>query len=135
MTLTREQIKQIRENGSLRNEIGERTDQIYLDTLCDLALVGEGGIEMAKAKTRLDYVKETAEALSDLNMAAAIVALCESGLFHSKSYRFEAHIVRLCKAEIDRCLTRYDRARALATRESTTQEPKPDSAKRGSTSK
>lgn len=71
---------------------------------------------MKKTKTRADHVKDAADAMSDLNMFTAIMALCESSLFSSDSYPGEARIVTTCKVETAKCLTRYDRAMAAATR-------------------
>ena len=51
--------------------------------------------------------------MSDLNMAAAILALCESSLFRSRKGRaFERRIVKLCREELARQLTLLDSARA-----------------------
>lgn len=51
-------------------------------------------------------------AFSDLNMAGAIQALCESSLFRTAAgYRFEQRIARLCREHMQLQLRAYDRAR------------------------
>ncbi|WP_422247806.1 hypothetical protein [Sphingobium sp.] len=51
--------------------------------------------------------------MSDLNLAAAIMVLCESSLFRSRQGRaFEKRIVKLCRDEQQRQLLLLDRARA-----------------------
>ena len=51
-----------------------------------------------------------AEAYSDLNVFAAVAALMESSLVSSNCHAAEARIVRICQAEQQKCLARYDRA-------------------------
>lgn len=51
--------------------------------------------------------------LSDLNMAAAVMVLCESSLFRSTQSRaFERQIVKLCRAQMQRQLQLLDKARS-----------------------
>ena len=51
------------------------------------------------------------DALCDLNMAAAVQALCENSLFRtSAGHRFEARIVKLCRDHMQLQLWAYDRA-------------------------
>lgn len=51
-------------------------------------------------------------ALSDLNMAGAILALCESSLFRTEAgHRFEARIAKLCREHAQVQLRAYDRAK------------------------
>lgn len=51
-------------------------------------------------------------ALSDLNMAGAIMALCESSLFRTVAgHRFEARIAKLCREHMQIQLRAYDRAK------------------------
>jgi hypothetical protein len=50
--------------------------------------------------------------MSDLSMVSAIMVLCESSLFRTRSGRsFESRIVALCKRELQRQLVGLDRAR------------------------
>lgn len=52
------------------------------------------------------------DALSDLNMAGAVQALCENSLFRTAAgHRFEARIVKLCRDHMQLQLRAYDRAR------------------------
>lgn len=67
-----------------------------------------------KPKTRTDYVKEAAWAMSDLHMFAAVMAIMESSLVTSNCHPAEARIVTICKQETSRALARYDRALAAA---------------------
>lgn len=56
------------------------------------------------------------DALCDLNMAGAIMALCENSLFRTEAgRRFEARIARLCRDHAQVQLGAYDRA--LASKE------------------
>lgn len=55
-------------------------------------------------------IKEAADAHSDLNIFAAVEALMESSLVSSACFPTEARIVKICQAEIQKCLSRYDRA-------------------------
>lgn len=77
------------------------------------------------AKIMRRHVTDAAEALTDLNVFAAIVALLESGLNHSPTYKTAGRIINICNAEQQKCLRRYDDARAkaenLAARASDTQ--------------
>ena len=60
---------------------------------------------------------EAEEALSDLNMAAAVMVLCESSLFRTAAgRRFEQRIVKLCREQTQLQLRDYDRARSVRSR-------------------
>jgi hypothetical protein len=72
-----------------------------------------GGGEMNVGKNP-DFVKEAANALSDLNIFYAVIALMDGGLVHSPSHAAAARIVKLCRSEGGRCLKRYDHAKACA---------------------
>lgn len=63
-----------------------------------------------------DHVRDAAQALSDLNVFAAVVALLESGLNHSPTFPSAEKIIDVAKAEQQRCLKRYDVARELANK-------------------
>lgn len=63
-----------------------------------------------------DWVRETAEALTDLNIFAAVVVLLESSLQTVRCDRSAQRIISIAKAEQQRCLRRYDDARANANR-------------------
>jgi hypothetical protein len=67
-------------------------------------------------KLERDHIKDAADHLSDLNIFAAVVALLESGLNHSPTFRTAERIVKLAKDEQNRCLRRYDTSRAKAGR-------------------
>jgi len=62
------------------------------------------------ASGTIDAAKAAAEALKDLNMFYAIIALCEHSLFSADSHRGEAEIIRICKRHSAACLDRYDSA-------------------------
>lgn len=57
-----------------------------------------------------EAVNEAADARSDLNIFYAVAALMESSLVSAPCYRTEARIVKICMAEAQRCLRRFDRA-------------------------
>lgn len=61
-----------------------------------------------------DDPRDDAErAISDLNMAGAILALCESSLFRSQpGHRFEQRISKLCREHMQLQLRAYDKARS-----------------------
>ena len=61
-----------------------------------------------------DWVKEAADACSDLNIFAAVVTLMESGLNHAPTHPSASRIIKIAIAEQQRCLRRYDTARAKA---------------------
>jgi len=55
--------------------------------------------------------KASEDALCDLNSAYAIIAICEGGVFRSKSGRaFAQRIVKQCKAQSAIQLRAYDRS-------------------------
>jgi len=62
-----------------------------------------------------DHAKDAAKALSDLNMFTAIQVLCESSLISADAFSDEERINKVCRAAIQRCLRRYDRALAKVT--------------------
>lgn len=64
----------------------------------------------AERKSRL--VKEACKAHSDLNIFYAVIALMESSLLSSSSFRAEERIAAICRAEGQKCLGRLDRATA-----------------------
>lgn len=66
------------------------------------------------ASRKGDHVAEAAEALSDLNIFAAVVVLLESSLNHAPTHKAGARIIKIAKEEQQRCLRRYDRAKASA---------------------
>lgn len=55
-----------------------------------------------------DTIRETAKAMSDLNMFYAIIALCESSLISSQYNPACQQIIKICKAQAQRCLRKYD---------------------------
>jgi len=61
-----------------------------------------------------DHIREAANALSDLNIFAAVVVLLESSLNHAPTYKSAERIIDIAKAEQQRCLRRYDAACAKA---------------------
>lgn len=56
------------------------------------------------------HIVNASVARSDLNIFAAVMALMESSLVSSDCYAAEARIVKICKAEQSKCLSRYDAA-------------------------
>jgi len=64
-------------------------------------------------ETAKSAAQDAAEALKDLNMLGAIMALCESSLFSSDCHSAESEIIRVCKRHSARALDRYDAALAL----------------------
>ncbi|MET4197316.1 chorismate mutase [Bradyrhizobium sp. LA8.1] len=63
-------------------------------------------------KQKRDYVKEVADAHTNLNVFASIVSVLEGGhLYGCHSDRTVQRIIEICKAEQYRCLKRFDRAR------------------------
>ena len=60
------------------------------------------------------FIEEAAQALSDLNTFAIVISTMENGHLHSPSYRAAERIITICKAEMDKRLRDYDRARAKA---------------------
>lgn len=62
-----------------------------------------------------DYVKEAAEAHTNLNVFASVVSILEGGhLYGATSDRAAQRIIELCKAEQSKCLAQFDRARNKA---------------------
>lgn len=58
---------------------------------------------------------QAAEAHTDLNVFAAVVILLESSLQTSARHAASQRIIRICKAEQQRCLRDFDLAMAKAT--------------------
>lgn len=73
---------------------------------------------MVKKNPRKVQIDDAAEALKDLNMYYAIIALCENSLISAGESRMRTNnrIIELCKAEAGRCLAEFDRNRAAALR-------------------
>lgn len=61
---------------------------------------------------RAKRVRAAAEAHTDLNIFAAIVVLLESSLTSAHCNGAEVRIIRICQAEQEKCLRRYDAATA-----------------------
>lgn len=61
-------------------------------------------------KSATELVKEASRAHSDLNILYGVIALMESSLLTVDCQNVEMRIVRICKAEAQKCLARYDRA-------------------------
>lgn len=56
--------------------------------------------------------KAAAEALSDLNMAYAIIALCENSLFRTDAgHQLQRDVIAACKEHTGKMLREYDRNR------------------------
>ncbi len=53
---------------------------------------------------------KAARALSDLNLFGAITVLLESSLVTSDCHEASAKILRICNAEINKCLRRHETA-------------------------
>ena len=66
------------------------------------------------ASDKAKAVKAAARAHSDLHVFAAVMALMESSLVSADSFAAEERIVKICRAEQQKCLARYDRAVAMA---------------------
>lgn len=63
-----------------------------------------------------DYIKEAAQAHTNLNVFASVVSILEGGhLYGCYSDRAAQRIIDICKAEQDKCLARYDHAVAVVT--------------------
>lgn len=60
------------------------------------------------------HIKAAAQAHTDLNIFAAVVALMENSLVSADCHITEQRIVKLCRAEMQRCLARYDQEMAKA---------------------
>lgn len=63
-----------------------------------------------KKKTQKDWIKEAADAKSDLNIFAAVAAIMEGGTLSTDSQDDEFKFVAMSQRAQKRCLTRYDRA-------------------------
>jgi hypothetical protein len=60
------------------------------------------------------HIKEAAEAHSDLNIFAGIVALLEGGTLSTDSQDIEFRIIAICQRAQQKCLARFDRSVAKA---------------------
>lgn len=65
---------------------------------------------------KTDYVREASQAHTDLNVFAAVIVLLENSLNTARTYRSAQAIIKIAKREQQRCLRRYDEARAKADR-------------------
>lgn len=64
---------------------------------------------------KVDYIKMAAEAHTNLNVFASVVSILEGGhLYGAYSDRAAQRIIKICKSEQDKCLARFDKARAAA---------------------
>jgi hypothetical protein len=72
-------------------------------------------IDHARGRRPVDYAKQAACHHAALNAYGAVVALLEGGTIPAGtgSYDAQQKIIRLCKAEMQRQLTKYDAALAL----------------------
>lgn len=61
-------------------------------------------------KNQRDHARDAAIARCDLNTLYGVIALLEGGTISSDCERAVQRIIRTCKTESARCLTRYDRA-------------------------
>jgi hypothetical protein len=70
-----------------------------------------------KERSRADYIKDAACAMSDLTIFNGVIALLEGGTLHEASYRAQERLIAICKAEAAKRLKDYDWAvsRALAS--------------------
>lgn len=62
------------------------------------------------ARQHRELIKEAAAALSDLNVLASIVAILEGGTVSADVQPTDFKIIKICQAEMNRCLRRFDRA-------------------------
>lgn len=58
----------------------------------------------------VSHAKKAANALSDLHVFSAVIALMESSLVSSDCHTAEGRIVSICKLEAQKCLRQYDKA-------------------------
>ena len=61
---------------------------------------------------RNKLAEEAARAHSDLNTLYGVIAILEGGTVSAHCYGATSRIIRACKTESAKCLTRYDRALA-----------------------
>lgn len=80
------------------------------------SLIRSQSVPRTMMSRKSDYIKQAAEAHTNLNVFASVVSLLEGGhLYGATSDRTAQRIIEICKAEQDRCLARYDSAVAAAT--------------------
>lgn len=77
-----------------------------------MAAEGAGAVMAYTSKGR--SIIAAAEAHSDLNAFAAVVALMEGGLLSSNCTKAALRVIAICKTEQTKALARYDRAVAKA---------------------
>ncbi len=59
-------------------------------------------------------IRNAAKALSDLNTFAIVVSILEGGHIHAPSHAGAARIMKICRAEQQRCLLEYDKQMDIA---------------------
>ncbi len=65
---------------------------------------------MKREKKQREWAKEAAVARSDLNTLYGVIAVLEGGTMSADCYVAVNRIIRTCKTESAKCLTRYDHA-------------------------
>lgn len=65
-----------------------------------------------REKKQRDWAVDAAVARSDLNTLYGIIAILEGGTISARCHTTQQRIIRACKAESAKCLTRYDYALA-----------------------
>jgi hypothetical protein len=60
------------------------------------------------------HIEKAAKALADLNIFAAVMVIMEGSIVSSDSDGAAAKIIRICKAQQQVCLARYDAAMKAA---------------------
>lgn len=69
---------------------------------------------MSERTERRKAIKDAANALADLHIFHAIIAILEGGTIHTASHRGADRIISICKSETAKRLREYDRAVELA---------------------
>lgn len=70
-----------------------------------------------KRKTKTELLKDVVEAHTDLNIFAAIVAILEGGTVSARAQPDDFKIIAMSVRAQQRCLARYDKARAALVAE------------------
>lgn len=65
---------------------------------------------MRRPKKQRDWAAEAAVARSDLNTLYGVIAILEGGTVSANCFATTQRIIRACKTESGKCLTRYDHA-------------------------
>lgn len=65
---------------------------------------------MKREKKQREWAKEAAVARSDLNTLYGVIGILEGGTVSAKCHAGAERIIRICKTESAKCLTRYDHA-------------------------